>query len=57
LDAEGVPLGGKGKISMEEFADAKEKSDEERNAELIRRILRQLRPRIGDPDNLRKTNV
>lgn len=44
LDAEGVPLGGKGKISIEEFADARENSDEEeRKAELLRGILTQNR--------------
>jgi hypothetical protein len=30
--------GGRGKISIEEFADAKEKSDEEPIAELLRRV-------------------
>jgi hypothetical protein len=38
LDAEGVPLGGKGKISMEEFAEVEEKPDETRTAELLRRL-------------------
>ena len=47
LDAEGVRLGGKGKISIEE--DAKEEPDEERNADLLLRILRQKPQRISNP--------